>query len=45
MKTNDRYAELSCEFLNQAFYEEVLEEEGLDINEIEGVHFDEDEIE
>jgi len=45
MKTNDKYSELSCEFLNQAFYEEVLEEEGLDINEIEKFHFEEDEIE
>jgi len=39
----DKYNELACEFLNQAFFEEVLEEEGLDLNEIERVHFEEEE--
>ena len=42
METKDKYKELSCEFLNQAFCEEVLEEEGSDLDEAERLHFEEE---
>jgi hypothetical protein len=39
----DAYKEHACEFVNEADCEEDLEEDGLDIEEVEKDHFDEEE--
>ncbi len=38
----DKYKELACEDLNEAACEEEVEEEGLDVDEVEEEHFEED---
>jgi len=42
-KKADTYEEHGCEFVNEAECEEELEEDGLDLEEVEKEHFEEDE--
>jgi hypothetical protein len=37
----DKFAEHGCEFKNESDCEEELDDEGLDIDEIEELHYDE----
>ena len=42
MKPKDKYEEFSCEFKNEAEWEEELDEQGLDASEIERRHYNEE---
>jgi len=41
-KKADSYDEHGCEYLNEAECEEELEEDGLDLDEVESEHFEEE---
>lgn len=41
-KKPDSYEEHACEFVNEAECEEELEDDGLDLEDVEKNHFDED---
>jgi len=44
-KKPDAYKEHACEFVNESECEEELEEDGLDLEDVEKDHFEEDEKE
>lgn len=41
---NDKYKEHACEFLNEAECEEELEDDGLDLDDVEREHFEEEKV-
>jgi hypothetical protein len=42
-KKKDKFEENACEFKNEQYCEEELDEDGLDVDDAEKKHFEEDE--